>query len=100
MPPERAALLRRGGALWEEHAAEINGWIVKEGAVAPSSRGVGRPGGERNGWGWLAFGVAGVALGGLAVRLRSEVLRVHPVGEQPGAQQHHDNHFTLTLPIS
>ncbi|MFI5085028.1 MAG: benzaldehyde dehydrogenase [Actinomycetales bacterium] len=30
-PEERAAVLRRAGQLWEEHAEEINRWIVREG---------------------------------------------------------------------
>ena len=29
-PEERAAVLRRAGALWEEHAEEIQSWIVRE----------------------------------------------------------------------
>ncbi|WUI01259.1 benzaldehyde dehydrogenase [Spirillospora sp. NBC_00431] len=32
---ERAAVLRRAGALWEEHAAEIEGWIVREAGSVP-----------------------------------------------------------------
>src|SRR5215204_2983580 len=27
---ERAAVLRRAGALWEEHASEVEGWLVRE----------------------------------------------------------------------
>ncbi|MEH1128769.1 benzaldehyde dehydrogenase [Micromonospora sp. CPCC 206061] len=34
--PERAAVLRRAGDLWREHAEEVRDWIVREtGAVAP-----------------------------------------------------------------
>jgi benzaldehyde dehydrogenase (NAD) len=34
--PARAAVLRRAGQLWEEHAAEISGWNVREvGAIPP-----------------------------------------------------------------
>ncbi|WP_432536918.1 aldehyde dehydrogenase family protein [Kineococcus arenarius] len=34
-PLERAAVLRRAGALWEQHAGEVQDWIVREsGAVA------------------------------------------------------------------
>ncbi|WP_432487128.1 aldehyde dehydrogenase family protein [Kineococcus sp. SYSU DK018] len=29
-PTERAAVLRRAGALWEQHAAEVQSWIVRE----------------------------------------------------------------------
>jgi benzaldehyde dehydrogenase (NAD) len=37
-PSERAAVLRRAGQLWEEHAAEIGEWIVKEtGAIPPKA---------------------------------------------------------------
>ena len=37
-PSERAAVLRRAGQLWEEHAEEIGGWIVKEtGAIPPKA---------------------------------------------------------------
>jgi benzaldehyde dehydrogenase (NAD) len=33
---ERAAVLRRAGALWEEHAAEVEGWIVREAGSVPA----------------------------------------------------------------
>ena len=37
-PTERAAVLRKAGALWEEHAEEIQGWIVREsGAIPPKA---------------------------------------------------------------
>lgn len=37
-PSERAAVLRKAGALWEEHAEEIQGWIVREsGAIPPKA---------------------------------------------------------------
>jgi benzaldehyde dehydrogenase (NAD) len=32
---ERAAVLRRAGALWEEHAAEVEGWLVREAGSVP-----------------------------------------------------------------
>ncbi len=36
---ERAAVLRRAGLLFEEHAAEIEGWIVREtGAIPPKAQ--------------------------------------------------------------
>jgi benzaldehyde dehydrogenase (NAD) len=36
---ERAAVLRRAGALFEEHAEEIQGWIVREtGAIPPKAQ--------------------------------------------------------------
>lgn len=35
-PEERAAVLRRAGALWEEHAAELDGWIVRESGGIPA----------------------------------------------------------------
>ena len=36
---ERAAILRRAGALFEEHAEEIQGWIVREtGAIPPKAQ--------------------------------------------------------------
>ncbi|XVQ15692.1 benzaldehyde dehydrogenase [Spirillospora sp. CA-255316] len=36
--PERAAVLRRAGALFEEHAAEIQNWIVREaGSIPPKA---------------------------------------------------------------
>lgn len=38
IPEERAAVLRKAGALFEEHAAEIEGWIVREtGAIGPKA---------------------------------------------------------------
>jgi len=37
---ERAAVLRRAGALWEEHAAEVEGWIVREAGSIPPKAGV------------------------------------------------------------
>src|SRR4051812_43922429 len=38
-PSERAAVLRRAGQLWEEHADEIGDWIVKEtGAIPPKGQ--------------------------------------------------------------
>ncbi|MET1156068.1 aldehyde dehydrogenase family protein [Arthrobacter sp.] len=37
-PEERAAVLRRAGALWEEHAEEIQSWIVREsGGIGPKA---------------------------------------------------------------
>lgn len=37
-PGERAAVLRRAGALWEAHAEEIQDWIVREsGAIRPKA---------------------------------------------------------------
>ncbi|MET3951731.1 benzaldehyde dehydrogenase [Arthrobacter sp. UYEF36] len=37
-PEDRAAVLRRAGMLWEEHAAEIQDWIVREsGGIAPKA---------------------------------------------------------------
>ena len=35
-PEERAAVLRRAGTLWEEHAAEVEGWIVRETGAVPA----------------------------------------------------------------
>jgi benzaldehyde dehydrogenase (NAD) len=35
-PEERAAILRRAGKLWEEHAEEIQGWIVRETGGIPA----------------------------------------------------------------
>lgn len=38
-PEERAAVLRRAGLLWQEHAAEIEEWIVREtGAIPPKAQ--------------------------------------------------------------
>jgi benzaldehyde dehydrogenase (NAD) len=37
---ERAAVLRRAGALFERHAAEIEGWIVRESGSIPPKAGV------------------------------------------------------------
>jgi benzaldehyde dehydrogenase (NAD) len=38
-PEERAAVLRRAGALWEEHAEEIQGWIIREsGGIAAKAQ--------------------------------------------------------------
>lgn len=35
---ERAAIVRKAGLLWEEHAAEIEGWIVREsGSIPPKA---------------------------------------------------------------
>jgi benzaldehyde dehydrogenase (NAD) len=37
-PAERAAVLRRAGELWEEHAAEVQDWIVREaGSTRPKA---------------------------------------------------------------
>ncbi|MGO4806144.1 aldehyde dehydrogenase family protein [Arthrobacter sp. 2MCAF15] len=37
-PEERAAVLRRAGQLWEEHAEEIQSWIVREsGGILPKA---------------------------------------------------------------
>jgi benzaldehyde dehydrogenase (NAD) len=35
-PEERAAVLRLAGQLWEEHAEEIQGWIIREGGGIPA----------------------------------------------------------------
>ncbi|PWB97659.1 benzaldehyde dehydrogenase [Salinibacterium hongtaonis] len=35
-PEERAAVMRRAGSLWEEHAAEIEEWIVRESGAIPA----------------------------------------------------------------
>lgn len=35
-PEERAAVLRRAGLLWQEHAAEIEEWIVRESGAIPA----------------------------------------------------------------
>lgn len=35
-PEERAAVLRRAGHLWEENAAELDGWIVRESGGIPA----------------------------------------------------------------
>ncbi|MDG4797887.1 benzaldehyde dehydrogenase [Micromonospora sp. WMMD1082] len=36
--PERAAVLRRAGALWEQHAAEVGDWLVREaGSIPPKA---------------------------------------------------------------
>ncbi|MEO5920798.1 MAG: benzaldehyde dehydrogenase [Pseudolysinimonas sp.] len=38
-PEERAAVLRRAGLLWQEHAAELETWIVREtGAIPPKAQ--------------------------------------------------------------
>ena len=35
---ERAAVLRRAGALWEQHAAEVDSWLVREaGSIPPKA---------------------------------------------------------------
>jgi benzaldehyde dehydrogenase (NAD) len=35
---ERAAVMRRAGALWEEHAAEVESWLVREaGSIPPKA---------------------------------------------------------------
>ncbi len=39
-PAERAAVLRRAGQLWEEHAGEIGEWIVKESGSIPPKAGL------------------------------------------------------------
>ena len=33
--PERAAVLRRAGQLWEQHAAEVGDWLVREAGSIP-----------------------------------------------------------------
>ncbi|GAA4362813.1 aldehyde dehydrogenase family protein [Paeniglutamicibacter cryotolerans] len=39
-PEERAAVLRRAGLLWEEHAEEVNDWIVRESGGIPAKAGL------------------------------------------------------------
>ena len=39
-PEDRAAVLRRAGLLWEEHAAEIQDWIVRESGGIPPKAGL------------------------------------------------------------
>ncbi|HEX4687643.1 MAG TPA: benzaldehyde dehydrogenase [Nocardioides sp.] len=39
-PAERAAVLRRAGQLWEQHADEISAWIVKESGSIPPKAGL------------------------------------------------------------
>lgn len=39
-PGERARVLRRAGDLWEQHAAEIEGWIVRESGAIPPKAGL------------------------------------------------------------
>ena len=39
-PEDRAAVLRRAGMLWEEHAAEIQDWIVRESGGIPPKAGL------------------------------------------------------------
>jgi benzaldehyde dehydrogenase (NAD) len=37
-PAERAAVLRRAGQLWQEHADEVNQWLIKEaGSIPPKA---------------------------------------------------------------
>jgi len=38
--PERAAVLRRAGQLWEQHAAEVGDWLVREAGSIPPKAGV------------------------------------------------------------
>jgi benzaldehyde dehydrogenase (NAD) len=38
--PERATVLRRAGHLWEEHAAEVGDWLVREAGSIPPKAGV------------------------------------------------------------
>jgi benzaldehyde dehydrogenase (NAD) len=35
-PSERAAVLRRAGALWEQHAEEVQSWLVRESGSIPA----------------------------------------------------------------
>jgi benzaldehyde dehydrogenase (NAD) len=37
---ERAAVMRRAGDLWTEHAAEISGWLVRETGSVPAKAGI------------------------------------------------------------
>lgn len=39
-PEERAAVLRRAGELWEKHAEEIHGWLIKEAGSIPPKAGL------------------------------------------------------------
>lgn len=39
-PEARAAVLRRAGELWEQHAEEIQGWLVKEAGSIPPKAGL------------------------------------------------------------
>lgn len=38
-PEERAAVLRKAGLLWQQHAAEVEGWIIREtGSIPPKAQ--------------------------------------------------------------
>ena len=37
---ERAAVLRRAGDLWRDHAAEISGWLIREAGSVPAKAGI------------------------------------------------------------
>lgn len=39
-PEARAAVLRRAGELWEKHAEEIHGWLIKEAGSIPPKAGL------------------------------------------------------------
>lgn len=39
-PEDRATVLRRAGDLWEQHAAEVGDWIVREGGGLPTKAGL------------------------------------------------------------
>jgi len=39
-PEERAAVLRRAGELWEQHAAEVHEWLIKEAGSIPPKAGL------------------------------------------------------------
>lgn len=39
-PAQRAAVLRKAGALWQEHAEEIHTWIVRESGAIPAKAGL------------------------------------------------------------
>ncbi|WP_411732265.1 benzaldehyde dehydrogenase [Paeniglutamicibacter sp.] len=39
-PEERAAVLRRAGDLWEEHAQEIQSWLIREAGSIPAKAGL------------------------------------------------------------
>ncbi len=39
-PEDRAAVLRRAGQLWEEHAGEVGDWIVREAGSVPAKAGL------------------------------------------------------------
>ncbi|MFD6517666.1 benzaldehyde dehydrogenase [Rhodococcus sp. NPDC060176] len=77
---ERAAVLRRAGQLWEEHAAEIGDWLVREAGAIPAKAAVETTAAAQECY--EAAALASRAIGGIipSAESRMSLVRRRPVG--------------------